>query len=245
MLFFFIACFEQASAEKPTSDMCKHYRSWKKTGISTAALQQGLSYYQENYDTFDNHTSIAIADYSLSSRKKRFFVFLWKDGSVQKVQVSHGSGTQKKKKWGDLNNDGMLDACDKDGNQQNMTRVGFFKVGEYYLSKRHSPKKWPNLKIEGEKSRINGLRMDGLSSTNKKSRSRGVVMHEATYNAGKPGRQMGKSYGCPAFRPGEGSKIMPYFAHGGMFYAYVPQCKTQYKKVLSDVPNWEKMCTSD
>jgi len=243
MLFFLFSCFETAVADKPTDEMCRHYRKWKKSGISTAALQQGLTYYKQNNYLFDNHTSIAIADYSLSSKKRRFFVFSWEDGAVHKVQVSHGSGKQDKQKWGDLDNDGMLDTCDKDGDQTNMTRVGFFKVGNYYLSENHDPTQWPDLIIEGEEERINGLQLMGLSVTNSEAFSRGVVMHEAMYNAGAAGRQMGKSFGCPAFRPEEGSKIMPLFHHGGMYYSYAPQCETQHQKVLASIPNWEKTCT--
>jgi hypothetical protein len=223
-------------------ELCIHFDSWKKSGISEDALRQGLTYIRMHVSDFENTSAFAIADYSLSSRKKRFFVFIWENGSIKKVHVSHGSGLQNKKKWGDINHDGMLDACDHKEDQTNMTRVGFFRASEYYLSATHDPKKWPDLKIEGEKKRINGLRLDGLSSTNNKARPRGVVMHEATYNKSAV---MGRSFGCPAFRPGTGASVMPYFAKGGMYYSYVPQCERQQQKVYTEIPNWEKTCSGE
>ena len=40
----------------------------------------------------------------------------------------HGSGSQDGTKWGDPEHDGVLNACHYNGDQTNMTRVGFFKV---------------------------------------------------------------------------------------------------------------------
>lgn len=249
-LFSIFACFaEEVSFENVgvvdktnvEEKLCVHFSQWKKSGISEDALRQGLTYFRDHISTFENTKAIAIADYHQSSKKKRFFVFEWDTGKVHKEHISHGSGVQKKKKWGDADHNGMLDACDHNGDQTNMTRVGFFRVLDYYLSSKHGPKKWPNLIVSTENKRINGLRLEGLSSTNKASLKRGVVMHEATYNTNAV---MGRSFGCPAFRPGRGSVVMPYFAKGGMFYAYVPQCSTQYKKVQEEISNWSTTCAS-
>ena len=221
--------------------LCTHFSRWKQSGVSEDALRQGLTFFRDHISEFENTKAFAIADYQISSDKKRFFVFEWETGRMYKEHVSHGSGSQKNKKWGDPNHDGMLDTCDHNLNQSNMTRVGIFKVLDYYLSSTHGPKKWPDLNISGERTRINGLRLKGLSSTNKESLKRGVVMHEATYNTNSI---MGRSFGCPAFRPNRGSVIMPYFAKGGMFYAYAPQCRKQYQKVREEIQNWEDTCAS-
>ena len=247
-LGIFIACASESSGvlgkaiteENVGTELCRNFEHWKQSGISEDALRQGLTYFRDHIDLFPNKKSIAIADYSLSSTKKRFFVFHWEDGAVEKVHVSHGSGAQGKTKWGDPDHDGFLDTCMHNGDPTNMTRVGFFRVAEYYHSTNHTPKQWPFLSIEGEQKNINGLRLDGLSSTNKQARSRGVVMHEATYNTG---RVMGRSYGCPAFRPSEGAEIMPAFAHGGMYYSYVPRCEAQQEEVLKEVEDWEQTCS--
>ena len=109
LLCFFVSCSLFATPdftskgdlnkENIGAQLCVHFDSWKKSGISEDALRQGLTYLRMHVSDFENTSSFAIADYSLSSKKKRFFVFGWADGSIKKVHVSHGSGKQKKKKW--------------------------------------------------------------------------------------------------------------------------------------------------
>ena len=64
-------------------------------------------------------------------------------------------------------------------------------------------------------------------------------MHEAYYNEREV---MGRSYGCPAFRPGKGSPIFEKIQEGSLFYGYAPQCKELMKGALGDVIGWGKMC---
>ena len=132
------------------------------------------------------------------------------------------------------NHDGMLDACQYREDQTNMTRVGFFRTAELYLSSQ----KWPTFSRNG-KGKYSGMRMDGLSKTNKHTRKRAVVMHEADYNQH---RIMGRSFGCPAFRPSEGRAIMNRIREGSLFYAYAPQCSDLYATVLEQVPRWQGTC---
>ncbi|MEC7988158.1 MAG: murein L,D-transpeptidase catalytic domain family protein, partial [Myxococcota bacterium] len=113
-----------------------------------------------------------------------------------------------------------------------------------YFSAKHDRKKkkrkgWPDLKLKKTKTRYNGLRLDGLSITNGESLSRGVVMHEAYYNEGET---MGRSYGCPAFRPGKGSPIFEKIQTGSLFYGYAPQCGELMKGVMEDVVGWDEIC---
>ena len=217
--------------------LCQHFNRWKSSGVSQEALQQALKFYSQEVSTFENSSHFAIADYSKSSKKKRFYLFNWQDGSYKTVHVSHGSGSQDGTKWGDPEHDGVLNACHYNGDQTNMTRVGFFKVAEYYWSKSHS-KSWPELK-PGSSQKRNGVRMDGLSPTNHRARKRGVVMHEANYNRNSI---MGRSYGCPAFRPGEGAPILDKIKRGGLYYSYAPQCSALTAQVLETVSGWETMC---
>ena len=230
---------EFSSGNATTDQLCQHFKRWKSSGVSQDALQQALQFYSEELVSFENSSYFAIADYSKSSKTKRFYLFNWQDGSFETVHVSHGSGSQGGKKWGDPEHDGLLNACQHKGDQTNMTRVGIFKVSEYYWSKSHS-RSWPELNPGGSQ-RHNGIRMDGLSPTNHQARNRGVVMHEANYNQSSI---MGRSYGCPAFRPGEGGPIIEKIKQGGLYYSYAPQCATLTAEVLETIIGWETKCTS-
>ena len=114
---------------------------------------------------------------------------------------------------------------------------------DFYLSTGHDEvvkgrKGWPDLDVRAA-GRRNGLRLRGLSASNQEAMERGVVMHEAFYNEGEV---MGRSYGCPAFRPGEGSPVLEQIADGGLFYGYAPVCEAQMEAPLAQVKGWESIC---
>lgn len=248
----------------------QYVRTFRRHGANVDALKQAFRYYQLNPNKFPNK-KITVADYSLRSNKPRFFKIDLRTKTITPpVDVSHGSGSKNGVKHGDPNHDGHLDACHRPGtsrsnlaNRTNMTRPGFFKTKHPYMSTVCSKggKKatcarrggtlvprpnWPrfslNVKRNGQtvSRQFNGMRMEGLSrGINSNADNVGVVMHEADYNRGAI---MGRSYGCPAFRPGEGRSIMDEIRDGSLFYSYVPKCGADMRDVLKDVPGWQTTC---
>ena len=245
MMVFFLSCtFWETSTfakKKGNEDVCTHYQRFLDAGVPKEPLNQALAFYTQKQ--FSNNRYVSIADYTQSSTKNRFYLLDLETGHVQKEKVSHGSGFQKGKKYGDPDHDGMLDSCQHNGDRTNMTRVGFFTTAELYFSSAHDAKKgrkgWPD--IQDSATRYNGLRLKGMSSSNKESYSRGVVMHEANYNKRA---KMGRSYGCPAFVPKKGREIMHKIKEGSLFYGYAPQCVALMKAPIQQVKGWESQCSS-
>ncbi|WP_040314784.1 murein L,D-transpeptidase catalytic domain-containing protein [Bacteriovorax sp. BAL6_X] len=243
---------------------CQFYEKFLDQDVPIEALKQSLLYYKKNKSKFKNKNYITIADYSKNSKNKRFYLLDMKTGEVKKYKVSHGSGKVRGVTYADAtisdsgrvtrasNHVGKLVRCRVPAkakpkhDQWAMTRPGFFKTGEFYMSSGHDERVkgqrgWPTFKSSGRN--YNGMRLDGLSKgVNDKARSQGVVMHEAYYNRGNI---MGRSFGCPAFVPGEGREIMEKINNGSLYYSYVPNegCRSDYNKALKDVKGWERMCT--
>lgn len=250
---------EEVLAAAPSAGLCGLYKKFSKAGVPRDALKQALSFYAANQSKFSNKKYVSIADYSQSSTKKRFYLLDMTTGAVTVEKVSHGGGDDGKKNGidqGDPNHDGMLDRCRQPkifDSDKNMTRVGFFQATDYYYSSKHgggkkkvrkngkwvwvqTKAKWPQLT-----KNANGLKLKGLSPTNKNAFNDGVVMHEAYYNRGGSAI-MGRSYGCPAFVPGKGAPIMAKIRGGSMYYSYAPVCANDMKKVLKQVPGWQTFC---
>lgn len=234
-------------------DICKNYKKFISAGVPEKPLKQALLFFVKNKSLFKNKKVISIADYSQNSVKNRFYRLNLETGEVIKDLVSHGSGYQNGKKMGDINHDGMIDMCKYKNNRTNMTRPGFFKVSEEYMSmgSNNSHKEvrnkdglllkgWPLLS-----KNTNALRLDGLTNgVNNKSRSNGVVMHGAWYNDSRVTKikQMGRSYGCPAFHPEKSKEILNSIKNASLFYAYVPICKDDMKIIEKQVEQWKDIC---
>jgi len=230
--------------------VCTHYKDFLSHGVPEIALKQAITYYSKNKSTFSNNRYISIADYSQNSRTKRFHLLDLDTGTVTSEKVSHGSGSADGVDYGDQDHDGMLDKCTNNGSKKNMTRPGFYKIEDFYESEKHTAKyiaehpneyhnEWPLL--EGSN---NGMKMIGLSSTNRDAFDSGVVMHEADYNEGGSA-VMGRSWGCPAFVPGRGAPLMKKMKGESLFYAYAPVvCEKEMGKVLDDpkVKGWQTAC---
>lgn len=242
------ACMAAREAEKGnsggssyTGSECAHYKDFLAAGVNKKALKQALFFYKQNKRRFTKQRYISIADYSKNSRDKRFYILDMQTGRVQKENVSHGSGSSKYGNPGDPNHDGMLDRCHRSGKSTNpnsryaMTRGGFFETENFYHSS-HNEKGWPV--VAG--SNYNGLKLKGLSSgVNNEAESSGVVMHGAWYNTGAV---MGRSFGCPAFRPDRAKAVLDKIYGGSLYYSYVPQCQTEQGIVDNEVRGWEGMC---
>ena len=222
------------SAVSNGTGLCQHYSKFLESGVPEKALNQALFFYKNNTSEFSNEW-ISIADYTENSREERFYMFNIETGEVRKHHVSHGSGNRNGVKRGDENHDGNLGRCSYNGSRENMTRPGFFKVDEPYVSSSHRDS-WPNLG-----GGYNGIRMDGLSGElNDHARGAGVVMHGANYNTGAT---MGRSYGCPAFRPNEASDILNTIKGGSLYYSYVgDNCADDQEAVDDTVIGAEDIC---
>lgn len=240
--------------------VCSFYSDFKKSGISEEPLKQALNYYINNQSKIKNKRYISIADYTKNSKEKRYYLLDLITGKVKSYQVSHGSGKVDGVTYGDPNHDGMIDSCkfsqdqlDKlnknrsAGNKVHerwaMTRPGFFTTANLANSTAHDPAikstgAWPMISTS---PRLNKLILNGLTSgVNDDALRNGVVMHEAWYNTGSI---MGRSFGCPAFRPEEGREVMNKISGGSLFYAYVPKCSDDMNKVMQTNKNWENTCS--
>jgi hypothetical protein len=219
----------------------KFYDNFISQGVPKQPLEDALKYFKENQNKFENKNVISIADYSIHSSQKRFFLLDMKTGKVTKEVVAHGSGKRDGVRAGDPNHDGILDkckhtspACCNQGPgtsgynsstyrscvttkncQQNMTRVGFMKVKNPYQSSQN----FPALDSAGH----NGVRIEGLEDRNFEANSKGIVFHERWYVRGE-GSVQGRSFGCPAFPPGKGAPLLSKMKGGSLYYSYAPQC---------------------
>lgn len=189
-------------------------------GVPRTPLVNLFNFYNSNQSSFSEKRYVAFSDYSSNSRRERFYMIDLSNCSVQTEIVAHGSGNFSyngvKKAWGDPDHDGMLDRCIYGGNRQNMTRPGFALLKGYH----YSSQAWPVIDSNGAK----GLKMYELGRAKDEGfnlAGRGVVMHEQYYVSNStPGR----SYGCPAMKPGHLKPKVSILKQGVLYYAYAPQC---------------------
>jgi hypothetical protein len=98
-------------------------------------------------------------DYSINSKYPRFFVYSIKDAKLYKYKCAHGGGGKNKSP-----HDGKArEFSNVPGS--NCSSLGVIKTGEHYISD-----------VVGQ-----AVRLNGLSPTNSKIASRGVVLHGSLY----------------------------------------------------------------
>ncbi len=131
-----------------------------------------IDYFQRHESEFANKKFITIIDMSQKSTKQRMYLVDVVTGRVTKHRVAHGKNS-------DSNNDGFADAFSNSSGSK-MTSLGFYKTAETYQG-----------------SNGFSLKLDGLSSSNSRARSRAIVVHGASYVSEEHGRA-GRSWGCPA-----------------------------------------------
>jgi hypothetical protein len=245
----------QAFDEKDNK-ICETFKFFSSKGVPKKPLEQALIYYFAQKSLFKNQRYISIADYSQSSSKKRFYLLDLENLTLSQYKVSHGSGSRGGVKYGDPNHDGYIDRCRYKGSRTNMTRPGFFKTAELYLSRGSNSshlertnsggvviKGWPYL---NSSKKVNALRLDGLSDgINDKARANGVVMHGAWYNNKEVTGSdlMGRSYGCPAFSTSGAKAVLSKINGGSLYYSYVPKCKDDQVKIEKALPSG-LLCTN-
>jgi hypothetical protein len=226
----------EPAAGKGGGTLCSAYRSFRKQGVPENPLKMAMAFLEkaQKNGTLRQQRYLSVADYSRNSREKRFYLLDLETQKASFEKVSHGGGG--KGKAGDPDHDGMLNRCGLSGSK--MTRAGFFRVGDYYLSSKNRYK-WPLLTRSPPR---NGMQLHGLTpGVNDDAISDGYVMHEAKYN-GSGNAVMGRSHGCPAFVPGRGAPVMAKLRGGSLLLNYAPQCTKQMSAVKNQVKNWEKFC---
>jgi hypothetical protein len=224
---------KKADREPASTFLCRAYRAFRAQNVPEKPLKQAMTFLEKHESKFKGNRYFSIADYSQSSRRKRFYLLDLQNFKVTQEKVSHGAGRGSS---ADPDRDGMLDGCGDSGSKR--TRAGFFEVGDYYFSS-HGRYKWPMLT---RKPPRNGMRLIGLSpGVNSSAFRDGYVMHEAKYNAGG-NAIMGRSNGCPAFVPGHGAPIIAKLQGGSLHYNYAPVCSSQHRRVLQQVGGWESFC---
>lgn len=161
--------------------------------VPTAALEDAVLYFHKNKSSFKNQNLISIIDYRKRSSEKRWFFIDLKTGAVNALHVSHGKGS-------DSNHDGYAEKF-SNVSGSNATSLGFYKTAETY-------------------SGSNGysLRLDGLSSTNSRARSRAIVVHGADYVQDQNVVQ-GRSWGCPAVSRANAREVIDRLKEGSLIYA--------------------------
>ncbi|WP_413582482.1 murein L,D-transpeptidase catalytic domain family protein [Bdellovibrio sp. HCB288] len=169
--------------------------SYVDTGktVNQAMLSNALLYYDKNLKSIKNSDYLSVLDFSLSSTKKRFHIINMKTGEVWSIHVAHGKGS-------DPDHDGYANSF-SNVSGSNASSVGIYKTAETYSG-----------------SHGYSLRLDGLSSTNSKARSRAVVIHGADYVSESSVIQ-GRSWGCPAVTMSYRTKVIDMVKGGSIIYA--------------------------
>lgn len=224
-------------ASRTEVSLCQKFANFTSRGVPAEPLRQALFFLSKRRNA-SSQRYVAIADYSQSSRKKRFYLLDLQTGNVTPEKASHGGGTPRNGYRGDPNHDGMLNGCG--GSGSGMTRAGFFQTGGYYTSVSRGRYRWPLL---SRRPFRNGVKLKGLTpGVNDDAEEDGVVMHEANYNL-SGNATMGRSHGCPAFVPGKGAPILAKMvSDNALLYTYAPVCRAQMSKVYAQVRGWENFC---
>jgi hypothetical protein len=161
--------------------------------VPTELLKKAVTYFEANRSLFANKEYLSVIDFSKKSTKVRFFVVNLESGAVWAMRTAHGKGS-------DSNNDGLADSF---GNVlgSGKSSLGFYRTAETYNGRNG-----------------NSLRLDGLSSTNSRARSRAVVIHGANY-VREVEKVQGLSLGCPAITHDFRDRLIGKIKEGSLIYA--------------------------
>ena len=176
-------------------------KSYCADGIPADALEKTLTYFKNNQKIIRNDDYITIIDFTKLSTEKRMFILNLKDGSVQKLLVTHG-----KKSEGSTGQAKFF----SNTAESEMSSLGFFVTDQLPYIGKHG----------------NSLRLNGLSSTNSNARARNIVIHAADYAtqwfADQKGR-LGLSQGCPAIAPDKIASVIAKLKGESLLYIYSDQ----------------------
>lgn len=146
-----------------------------------------------------NERYLTIIDFSKPSNEERLFIYdVCEQEVIFRSIVSHGQ------------NSGRLYAnkfSNKDESHQ--SSIGFYTTSTTYTSHKY------NL----------ALRLNGLEYSNSHAKSRGIVMHAAsyaTYEFLEKYGVLGRSYGCPAMPFDYFEQVVNWIKEGSCMYIYYP-----------------------
>ena len=123
-----------------------------KRWVPTDLLQKAIRFFEANKKNFKNQRYISIVDFAPRSNEHRFYIINLQTGAVERYRTTHGSGSDK-------NRDGYAESfSNTPGSHQ--SSLGYVRTAEVYYG-----------------SFGRSLRLDGLSTTNSKIRSRAIVFH--------------------------------------------------------------------
>lgn len=169
-------------------------------GLSKTALQTAIKGYLhlEEQGQLNNSGLLSIADFSQSSRKKRFYLLDMKNGQLLiNTYVAHGKGSG-------------MDMANVFSNipGSEKSSLGFYLTQGTYTGK-------------------NGLslRMEGLDKGfNDNAEKRAIVVHGADYVNAKKVKDafMGRSQGCPALPRTEYVNVIDRIKDGSALFVYYP-----------------------
>lgn len=160
--------------------------------VPAALLLKTLTYYDANLSKIKNKNYIIVIDFKQHNSKKRFYLINMQSGDVERYLTAHGKNS-------DPDYDGYATKFSNTSGS-NMSSVGFYLTAEtYYGDNGYS------------------LRLDGLSSTNSKARSRAIVIHGASYV--REASLIGRSYGCPALEVRYAADVINTIKGGALIYA--------------------------
>lgn len=154
---------------------------------------EALAYFDKNQSRIKNKNYVSVIDFSLKSSVPRFFIINMNTGSVTAIRTAHGTGS-------DSDHDGYAEKF-SNVSGSNASSLGFYLTAETYSGKHGY-----------------SLRLDGLSSTNSRARSRAVVIHGATYVKDSDVKA-GRSWGCPAISMANRTKVIDMIRDGSLIYA--------------------------
>ena len=165
--------------------------------VPVAALAMAKDFLAKHSSEFPNQKYFTIIDYSQPSSAQRLYLVNSATHKVKRLVVAHGRGS-------DPNHSGNATVfSDQEGSK--MTSLGIFKTGDVYRG-----------------SKGLALRLEGLSSTNRKAQARAIVIHGANYVVeGRP--IQGRSWGCPVVEPRELKPLLEKIKGGSLILAWIPQ----------------------
>ena len=143
--------------------------------------------------------TLTVIDYSKPSTEQRLFVFDLPSRHLEYAElVAHGSGS----------GDNLATRFSNDPNTHESS-LGLFVAEDTYFGK------------NGYSLRLNGLDR----GFNDRALERGIVIHGAPYvgpEVVKAQGRLGRSWGCPALRPGISKQVIDLVKDGGLVFAYYP-----------------------
>lgn len=197
----------------PDKDPALLYNSLRldELGLSEQAFQMALEGYLRLQEAgkLKNESVLTIADMSLPSSQKRFFVVDLKSGSLLfHTYVTHGRNSGKLNATSFSNKMNSFQSC-----------PGFFVTANTYQGKHGL-----SLRLQGMEKDINDMAW-----------KRGIVVHGADYANGSVALQqgyLGRSLGCPALPPHLHEDVIKTIQNGSCFFIYTSSENYLYNSTL-------------